>query len=277
MRIATGRVRDVTRCFLVEGETAHVTDLSDGREAIAIAADDPAALLDRVVEQLGIDDVEVLAPILRPGKILGSGINYASHKEENPTATMPTEPGFFSKFPSSVIGPDANILLPSPGSQVDYEVELAIVIGRPGRTIARGDAMDHVFGYTVINDVSARDVQFRAHQMDLGKGFDTFCPMGPWIVTRDEVPDPAAVRVRSWVNGELRQDASTSEWLYSVAELVEHASRYITLEAGDLVSTGTPAGCGTFRNPPLWLAPGDEVIVEASGVGRLRNRVVAGW
>jgi len=134
-----------------------------------------------------------------------------------------------------------------------------------------------VFGYTVINDVSARAVQFRPHQMDLGKGADTFCPMGPAIVTADELVDAGNVRVRSWVNGELRQDASTAEWLFGVDELIEHASRYLTLESGDLITTGTPSGCGTFRDPPTWLAPGDDVVVEAEGIGQLRNRVVADW
>lgn len=224
-----------------------------------------------------LQEATLLAPLPRPGKILGSGINYRSHFEENPAATLPAEPGFFSKFPSSVVGPGAPVMLPTPESQVDYEVELAVVIGRPGKDIHPENALDHVFGYTIVNDVSGRDVQFRANQMDLGKGFDTFCPMGPWIVTADEVPDPGTVRVRSIVNGEVRQNASTAEWIYSVPELIAHASRHLTLESGDVITTGTPAGCGTFRNPPLWLQPGDEMVVEADGIGSLRNPVVAGW
>lgn len=219
----------------------------------------------------------LLAPVPRPGKIFGSGINYASHKDENPDAVMPGEPGFFSKFPSSVCGPGDPILLPTPDSTVDYEVELAVVIGAPGRNLTPESAMAHVFGYTVINDVSDRGVQFRPNQMVLGKGSDSFCPMGPVLVTADEVPDVSRLRVRSYVNGEPRQDAPVSEMLFAIPRLIAHASRNITLEAGDVITTGTPAGCGTFRNPPLWLRPGDTVTVAVEGIGELTNPVVAGW
>jgi 2-keto-4-pentenoate hydratase/2-oxohepta-3-ene-1,7-dioic acid hydratase in catechol pathway len=277
VRLATALVRGERRACLLDGDIALVTDLADGLAAIRLAAADPALLRGRVTGEVPVTEVSLLAPVPRPGKIFGSGINYVSHKDENPAAVMPSEPGFFSKFPSSVIGPGAAIVLPAPESQVDYEVELAVVIGVPGRDIPAAKAMRHVFGYTVVNDVSGRDVQFRPNQVDLGKGFDTFCPMGPWLVTADEIPDPSSVRVRSWVNGELRQDATTQQWIYSVPELIEHASRYLTLEPGDVIITGTPAGCGTFRHPPLWLAPGDEVVVAADGVGELRNPVTADW
>lgn len=223
-----------------------------------------------------IKEYQLLAP-LRPGKIFGSGVNYASHQIENPQAVLPEEPGFFSKFPSSVIGPEEPIRIPTPTSQVDYEVELAVLIGRPGRDISQQDAAHHIFGYTVINDVSGRDIQFRANQTPLGKGCDTFCPMGPAVLTADAIPDPSALRVTSRVNGELRQDAPTTEMLFSVPALIEHASRHITLEAGDLITTGTPAGCGTFRDPPLWLAPGDVVEVAVDAIGVLRNPVQQGW
>jgi len=221
-----------------------------------------------------------LAPLRRPGKIFGSGINYASHKDENPAAVMPREPGYFSKFPSSVIGPGEPIRLPFEDAHVDYEVELAVIIGKTASRVSAADALQHVFGYTVINDVSARAIQFKepgAQWITHGKGFDTFCPMGPMVVTADELPDPQRLRVRSYVNGELRQDASTEEMLFPVATLIEYWSRHITLERGDVLSTGTPAGCGTFRNPPLWLAPGDEVTVEVDAIGQLTNPVVAGW
>jgi 2-keto-4-pentenoate hydratase/2-oxohepta-3-ene-1,7-dioic acid hydratase in catechol pathway len=277
MRLATVRYGEQICASVVDGQVARLTDLPDGLAAIRLAVTDPDAIGHRVTREVPLEDVQLLAPIPRPGKIFGSGINYESHKTENPAAVLPAEPGFFSKFSSSVVGPDAQIALPDADAQVDYEVELAVVIGAPGRRIARRDALGHVFGYTVINDVSARAIQFRPHQMDLGKGVDTFCPMGPLIVTADELADVGNVRVRSWVNGELRQDASTAEWLFGVDELVEHASRYSTLEPGDLITTGTPSGCGTFRNPPTWLAPGDDVVVEAEGIGRLRNQVVAGW
>ncbi|MDQ3703247.1 MAG: fumarylacetoacetate hydrolase family protein [Chloroflexota bacterium] len=224
--------------------------------------------------------VKRLAPLRRPGKIFGSGINYASHKEENPAAVMPVEPGYFSKLPSSIIGPGDPIILPYPECQADYEVELAVIIGRAARRVSQGAALDYVFGYTVLNDVSARDVQFKEplqQWITHGKGFDTFCPLGPEIVLRDEIPDPSRLRVRSYVNGELRQDAPTTEMLFPVPLLIEYWSRYITLEPGDILSTGTPAGCGTFRVPPLWLRPGDEVTVEVDAIGRLSNPVVAGW
>jgi 2-keto-4-pentenoate hydratase/2-oxohepta-3-ene-1,7-dioic acid hydratase in catechol pathway len=224
--------------------------------------------------------VKLLAPVARPGKIFGSGINYASHKTENPAAVFPSEPGYFSKLPSSVIGPADAIVLPFPEAQVDYEVELGVVIGKTARGVSRDEALEHVLGYTVINDVSARAVQFKepgAQWITHGKGFDTFCPMGPWIALTDEVPDPQRLRVRSYVNGERRQDASTDEMLFPVAMLIEYWSKHITLEPGDVLSTGTPAGCGTFRTPPLWLQPGDEVTVEVDAIGKLTNPVVAGW
>lgn len=277
MKLATVLFKQETVAAIIDGTDVALTDFADGLAAIRYAADRPEALRERVSGTVAVTDVSFAAPVPRPGKIFGSGINYRSHKDENPSAQMPIEPGFFSKFPSSVIGPDAPIVIPTLDSQVDYEVELAVVIGKPGRDIDADQAFQHVFGYTVINDVSGRDVQFRANQMDLGKGFDTFCPMGPYLVTVDEAPDVTNLNVRSWVNGELRQDATTAEWLYGIPELVAHASRHLTLEPGDLITTGTPAGCGTFRNPPLWLRPGDEVIVEVGGIGRLSNPVVAGW
>lgn len=224
-----------------------------------------------------LTDYRLLAPVPRPGKIFGSGINYASHKEENPDAVMPNEPGFFAKFASSVCGSGDPIQLPTPDSRVDYEVELAVVIGHPGRNIGRGEASQHVFGYTVVNDVSDRGVQFRANQMVLGKGFDTFCPMGPALVTADELPDIEERALRSHVNGELRQAARVSDMIFDIPTLIAHASQHITLEPGDVITTGTPAGCGTFRNPPLWLVPGDVVDVVVDGVGTLSNPVRAGW
>ncbi len=218
----------------------------------------------------------LLAPIPRPGKIFGSGINFMGHFEEEPDAPMPTEPGFFSKFPSSVVGPETDVVLPYPDSQSDYEVELAVVIGTPGKDIRPEDAFDHVFGYTVVNDVSGRHAQFRYDQKDLGKGFDTFCPMGPWIVSKEEL-DVADARLTAVINGELRQDASTSDWIWDIPRLVSHAAQGRTLETGDVIITGTPAGCGTFRIPAIWLQPGDDMVVAVAGIGELHNRVVAGW
>ncbi|MGH9185001.1 MAG: fumarylacetoacetate hydrolase family protein [Acidimicrobiales bacterium] len=224
-----------------------------------------------------VADLRLLAPLPRPGKLLFCGVNYASHKQENPSATLPSEPFFFAKLPSAVIGPDEPIRIPSPQSQVDYEVELAVVIGKGGKGLRREGAAEHIFGYTVVNDVSGRDVQFKDNQITLGKGFDTFAPMGPCIVTADEIGDPQALRVNAYVNGEQRQAEATANMLFPVDVVLEFVSRYITLEPGDIVTTGTPAGVGLFRSPPTFLAPGDVVEVEVDAIGRLRNPVVAGW
>lgn len=224
-----------------------------------------------------IKDYRLLAPIPRPGKILCSGINYRSHLQENPGAVLPSYPQIFAKLPSAVIGPEEAIVLPEPHSQVDYEVELAFVISKTARRVKQADALEYVFGYTIVNDVSGRDVQFTDGQITTGKGFDTFCPLGPEIVLRDEITDPAALHVASYVNGELRQSSSTADMLFTVEQLIAFLSTHITLYPGDVVTTGTPAGVGCFRNPPVYLQPGDVVAVEVDSIGRLRNQVIAGW
>lgn len=210
-------------------------------------------------------------------KILGSGINYLSHFEENPAAVRPAFPGFFAKLPSSVIASGAVIRKPTPQTQLDYEVELAVVIGRPARDLTLADAMEHVLGYTVANDVSARDIQFGRGQLDLAKGCDTFCPIGSSVVSVDEVPDVTALQLSCWVNGELRQRASAAQMLFSIPMLLVAASAHITLLPGDVILTGTPAGCAAFMRPPRWLMPGDVVRVEVEGIGELTNAVAAGW
>lgn len=217
----------------------------------------------------------LLAPIQRPGKILCTGVNYASHQSENPGAVLPSEPFFFSKLPSAVIGPDEAIVMPELTTELDYEVELAVIIGRRARNLSATDALDAVFGYTIVNDVSARDIQFRDNQITLGKGADTFCPIGPVIVTADEITDPQSLVLSSHVNGEPRQHESASGMLFSVAEILAHLSRNITLEPGDVVTTGTPAGVGCFMQPPALLQPGDVVTLEITGIGTLINPVTA--
>ena len=224
-----------------------------------------------------VEGATVLAPVPRPGKILCSGINYASHKEENPEAVMPEEPFFFAKLPSAVIGPDEPIVIPTPETQTDYEVELALVIGRTAKSVSEDAALDYVFGYTVLNDVSARDIQFKDNQLTLGKGVDTFSPLGPEIVTADEVPDPSRLHVGSYLNGEQMQSSPTSEMLFTPARLLAALTAIVTLDPGDVVTTGTPAGVGCFRDPPVYLQPGDEITVEVDAVGRLTNPVAAGW
>ncbi len=218
----------------------------------------------------------LLAPI-RPGKTLCSGINYASHFDENPGAEMPEEPFFFSKLPSAVIGTGAPIVIPREVTLTDYEVELAMVIGRGGRRIREEDALDHVFGWTILNDVSARDIQFKDLQITLGKNPDTFSPIGPEIVTADELGDWSTLRVSSTLNGQVMQNAPTSEMLFSPARLIAFLTELITLEPGDVVTTGTPAGVGCFRDPPVYLQPGDEITVSVDRIGDLTNPVEAGW
>jgi 2,4-diketo-3-deoxy-L-fuconate hydrolase len=244
----------------------------------------PAALQEAAHRALGgsegrrgtfpISAVRLLAPVPRPGKILCSGINYRSHLEENPAATLPSVPFFFSKVPSAVIGPYAPVSRPGLTQQLDWEVELAVVIGRSLRHAAEGDTMAAIAGYTILNDVSARDIQFTDNQITLGKNFDTFAPMGPCLVTPDELRAVDNVRLRSFVNGHLMQDGSTSDWIFPLPFVLAFLSRIMTLEPGDIVSTGTPGGVGVFRKPPVFLNAGDTVVLEVEGIGRLENPVI---
>jgi 2-keto-4-pentenoate hydratase/2-oxohepta-3-ene-1,7-dioic acid hydratase in catechol pathway len=222
-----------------------------------------------------LEQVELLAPVPRPGKILCSGINYGSHAQENPAAKMPTEPFFFSKLPTAVIASGKPIVLPKRSQQVDYEVEFAVVIGKRMRNTPEPAVLESIAGYTILHDVSARDVQFKDNQITLGKNFDTFCPLGPCIVTRDELPAPDNTGIRSFLNGRLMQDGTTADWVFPLPTLLSFLSQVMTLEPGDVVSTGTPAGVGVFRNPPVFLKPGDVVRLEADGIGTLENPVVS--
>jgi 2-keto-4-pentenoate hydratase/2-oxohepta-3-ene-1,7-dioic acid hydratase in catechol pathway len=214
---------------------------------------------------------------LRPSKILCAGINYRSHLDENPQAVIPSEPFFFSKLPTAVIGPGEPIVIPRAETQADYEVELAIVIGRRAKRLDAGSALDAVFGWTILDDVSARDVQFKENQLTLGKGPDTFCPLGPEIVTPDELGDWESLHVSTALNGETMQSSPASEMLFPPPVLLEFLTALVTVEPGDVVSTGTPAGVGCFRHPPVYLKPGDEVTVSVDRIGDLTNPVVAGW
>jgi len=223
-----------------------------------------------------VADATLLAPI-RPGKILCSGVNYASHADENPDAKMPEEPFFFSKLPSAVIGPGEAIRVPRTTTLTDYEVELSIVIGKRGYRIPEERALEHVFGWTILHDVSARDVQFKDMQITLGKNSDTFAPIGPEIVTADELGDWSTLRLSTTLNGQVMQDATTADMLFSPARLLAFLTDLITLEPGDVVTTGSPAGVGFFRDPPVYLKPGDVVTVSVDRIGELTNPVEAGW
>ena len=256
--------------FIRLGEPA----LSATRDTLAFISKRPALPVGERASYL-FEEVQILAPIPRPGKILCSGINYRGHLEENPGAKMPTEPFFFSKVPSAVIGPNEPIVHPKQTQQLDYEVEFAVVIGRRMKNTSEGEVMNCIAGYTILHDVSARDVQFKDNQITLGKNFDTFCPLGPCIVTTDELPNPGNVYLRSLLNGKVMQNGSTSDWVFPLPVLLSRLSQVMTLEPGDIVSTGTPAGVGVFRKPPVFLKPGDVVRLEIEGIGVLENPVLA--
>jgi 2-keto-4-pentenoate hydratase/2-oxohepta-3-ene-1,7-dioic acid hydratase in catechol pathway len=223
---------------------------------------------------LKLSKVKVLAPVLSPPKIICLGLNYRDHAAEQ-KASLPDEPIIFMKPHTAIIGPDDAIVKPSFVKQLDYEAELAVVIGKKGRNIAVEGAGKHIFGYTCFNDVSARDIQFKDKQWTRGKSFDTFAPMGPSIATTDQIGDPTNLRVRAWVNGELRQDGSTSNMVFNVYQIVHELSRVMTLEPCDVIATGTPAGVGFAMQPePKFLKDGDIVEIEVEKIGRLRNKVV---
>jgi 2-keto-4-pentenoate hydratase/2-oxohepta-3-ene-1,7-dioic acid hydratase in catechol pathway len=213
-------------------------------------------------------------PIERPSKIVCVGLNYRDHAEEQ-GAELPAAPLLFAKWPSALIGPDEAIVLPRTSTRVDYEAELGVVIGERVKGVSEENALEAVRGYLCLNDVSARDLQFGDGQWTRGKSPDTFCPIGPALVPRDEVPDPQALRIRCVLNGEVMQDSTTANMIFSVAEVIAYASATSTLEPGDLIATGTPAGVGVFRTPPRLLRDGDEVTVEIEGLGALRNPVRA--
>ncbi|MEO7338942.1 MAG: fumarylacetoacetate hydrolase family protein, partial [Caldimonas sp.] len=265
------------------GGRDHVGTVSaDGREATPLAVSDASrgalpliqalmrgeALPSPAGARLPVESITLRAPLPLPLRSLFCvGRNYRAHAAELAGSVFKSSPPkedawpiVFGKLPECVIGPHDPVRMPAPAAsvQIDYESELCIVIGRGGKDIPLARAMDHVFGYTIVNDVTARDVQMRHQQWDLGKSFDTFCPMGPWIVTADEM-DGRDTRVRGWVNGELRQDASTTDMIFDIPTLIETCSRGITLHPGDVIATGTPAGVGMGMSPPRWLKAGDVV------------------
>ncbi len=221
-----------------------------------------------------LSSVKLLAPIPRPPKFICVGLNYRDHAREA-GLEIPKVPAIFSKFSNVVIGPGEPIVLPRISKKPDYEAEFAFVIGKGGRAIPASRAMEHVFGYTIVNDVSARDFQMATSQWLMGKTFDTFAPMGPWIVTADEIADPHTLDLSLEIGGEILQKSNTRELVFGVPQLIEFLSAVVTLEPGDIVSTGTPSGVGFARKPPRYLQPGEEVVIRLEGVGELRNPVVA--
>lgn len=219
-----------------------------------------------------VDELELLAPLPRPGKVVAVGLNYLGHATEQ-DRRPPSEPLVFAKLPSAVVGHGAEIVWdPALARQVDAEAELAVVIGQRARHVGVADALDHVLGYTACNDVSARDLQAADVQWVRAKSLDTFCPMGPVLVTADELPDPSGLRIECRVNGTPMQSASTADMHFSVSQLISWCSASFTLEPGDVIATGTPPGVGIYRDPPRLLTDGDEVVVEIERIGRLANR-----
>lgn len=220
-----------------------------------------------------LNEVHLLPPIKKPDKILGIGHNFTDYCEQNKTP-FPTEPIVFSKFASTIIGPYDRIKHPTCSTAVDWEVELVVVIGKVARNVKASEAFEYVFGYTATQDLTAKDwMNKNGGQFLLCKNMDHFCPIGPFIITKDEIPDPHNINVKTWVNGDLKQAGNTKNLIFKIDKLIEHLSSVITLLPGDLICTGTPAGVGSSRNPPEFLKPGDVLESEVESVGRLRNVV----
>jgi len=266
MRVARFRHQGSIRTGIVVGEEVAETP-GEVLDVIAGGADGAGG------PRHPLADVELLAPIARPPKFLAIGLNYADHMAES-GQDAPSFPVFFNKQSTCVIGPGEGIHRPRVSEMLDYEGELGVVIGRRCRHVPADRAPEVVAGYTVVDDVTVRDWQFKAPTWTLGKSFDTHGPTGPWIVTPDELTDPHSLQIRTWVNDDLRQDASTKEMIFDCFQQIETLSTAFTLEPGDLIATGTPAGVGVFRKPPAFLRAGDTVRIEIEGIGTLENPVV---
>lgn len=288
MRIASYQLEGRNYVGIVSADGTHVTPLDLSEEQAAKGALPIVELLtagkplpSSAGASVGINTVRLNAPIPTPRRNLWCvGRNYHAHAKELQTSVFKDNdanpeswPIVFTKVPECVVGPYDVVSMPGAevSEQIDYEAELTVVIGQGGKNIRREEALEHVFGYTIVNDVTARDVQMRHQQWDMGKSFDTFCPMGPWLVTADEF-DGTRTRVRCWVNGELRQDGPTENFIFDIPTLIETISRGITLYPGDIIATGTPAGVGLGMKPPRFLKAGDVVRVEVDGLGAIENR-----
>jgi 2-keto-4-pentenoate hydratase/2-oxohepta-3-ene-1,7-dioic acid hydratase in catechol pathway len=235
----------------------------------AVAASDSAA--EWTLDEMGLQYGPAVAD---PGKIICVGLNYRRHAAETGMA-VPETPVLFSKFHNTIASYGDSVSLPPVASQYDYEVELGVVIGTPARNVSEEDALDYVLGYVTSNDISVRDLQTRTSQWLLGKTLDNFLPVGPYLVTSDEVGDPQLLGIKTWVNGDIRQDSNTGDMIFTVAQIVSYISRYFTLEPGDLIVTGTPEGVAMGREDKPWLKPGDEVVVEVEKLGVLKNVMIA--
>jgi 2-keto-4-pentenoate hydratase/2-oxohepta-3-ene-1,7-dioic acid hydratase in catechol pathway len=290
VRIATYSHNGQCRVGQISADGQHVTafDLPDAQARLGAQSLIEAQVAGRPLPALtgaplALSAVQLQAPLPVPRRnVWCVGRNYHAHAKELATSVFKASnadpqawPIVFTKVPECVVGPTDEVRLPGAAisDQIDYEAELAVVIGKGGKNITQADAMSHVYGYTIVNDVTARDVQMRHQQWDMGKSFDTFCPMGPWIVTADAM-DGRKTRVRCWVNGELRQDGPTENMIFDIPTLIETISRGITLYPGDIIATGTPAGVGMGLTPPRYIAWGDVIRVEIDGIGQIENRFV---
>ncbi|MGH9013322.1 MAG: fumarylacetoacetate hydrolase family protein [Acidimicrobiia bacterium] len=271
MRVARFRHQGSVRTGIVVGD--EIAEVAGEALDVIAAGYDAAGPAARAAPRHPLAQVELMAPIPRPPKFLAIGLNYADHMAES-GAEAPAFPVFFNKQSTCVIGPGEPIHRPRVSEMLDYEGELGVVIGRRCRHVPAERAQEVIAGYTVVDDVTVRDWQFKAPTWTLGKSFDTHGPTGPWIVTADELTDPQSLRIRTWVNGDLRQDASTKEMIFDCSQQVETLSTAFTLEPGDLIATGTPSGVGMFRTPPSFLRAGDTVRIEIDGIGTLENPVI---
>lgn len=266
------RVIDLEAAGLPAGPNGGLLEIARGGDAMLKKV--AKVLKDAKAKSYELAKVKVLPPIRQPSKIVAVGLNYIDHcKEAN--LPVPTEPVLFSKFTTSICGPYDQLSWPAGVTrEVDYEVELGVVIGKRARDVEEAAALEYVMGYTVVNDVSARDLQFLgAKQWDRGKSLDTFCPYGPYIVTRDEIPDPHVLQVRTILNGKEMQNSNTKNLIFNINKIIAYASQGTTLLPGDLIPTGTPFGVGFSRKPPVFLKDGDECVCEVEKVGSIRNKI----
>lgn len=256
---------------ILAGDTIRRLPASGGDDVLAYIESGARSTLG---EEIPLSNVTLLAPLREPPRIFAIGLNYREHAAESKMAVQ-NVPTVFLKLSSSITGPDSDVVLWSDAAQPDYEAELAVVIGKSGRGISKQNWRDHVFGYTIMNDVSARGVQLATSQWTLGKSFPTFAPMGPWVVTADEIEDPHNLAISLTLNSELMQLANTRDLIFNVPDLIAYISSIVPLEAGDVISTGTPPGVGLGRNPQRWLLPDETMSIEIEGIGTLRNRTRA--
>jgi len=263
-----------TRPGILFDDTKTVLDLTSSgfKDSLAVISREFAATV--AAEKIPLQEVRLHAPLANPPRIFAIGLNYRDHAKES-GMEIPTTPVIFFKLPTAIIGPGEPIVLPKNSTQPDYEAEFAFVVGKGGYRIRASDWRKHVYGYTIVNDVSARDVQFASTQWSMSKCFPTFCPLGPAIVTADEIADPHALDISLSIDGEVLQHSNTRELVFKIPELIEYLSSITPLLPGDIVSTGTPPGVGLGRNPKRWLKPGETVTITIEGLGSLTNSVVA--